>query len=502
MLPAISGQSSQATVSQEIAVGASRQFPSIGADIQAKTRKLLYELLNRDKIRLENAEGRRLAEAERELAERRRKMEHNKNWEATRDSRVDNWRKFQTGKTKKKTKKREDALPPGALPFNPVMPLKATGAVATAAATTPATAATTPAVTTTEHHNRIPECGFKEQRLRLLDSPAFLVSIKTRTAATVLSPPSRQNLYSSNLEQTTSHDERATLLDSLSVHPISVLSAAHSSSVKGTKSTTPDSSTSLALHVLGDAAFNRWGSDSVSSLDSLQTLPSHSSSAASDASSISSSSGRSNDSIHLIGTVLAAPSSHPIFKRILRWSYSFLLLYRRDSGSPCDVIALSNSKTIRIMTDAGSGIILYLIQEGRGIGLRDKLMAYNLIDLGYDTLSANVALGHLPDARSYTIASAMLADLGISRIRLLTNNPHKMDELVSDGVIITERIPMVPTSWQRRHAFADYDASHGGGGVDVELDDRDEYLMTKVKRMGHILDIPLSLSGSNSGDTM
>ncbi|KAH6598777.1 hypothetical protein BASA61_002804 [Batrachochytrium salamandrivorans] len=136
------------------------------------------------------------------------------------------------------------------------------------------------------------------------------------------------------------------------------------------------------------------------------------------------------------------------------------------------------------------------------LGLRDKLMAYNLIDLGYDTLSANVALGHLPDARSYTIASAMLADLGISRIRLLTNNPHKMDELVSDGVIITERIPMVPTSWQRRHALADYDASHGGGGVDVELDDRDEYLMTKVKRMGHILDIPLSLSGSNSGDTM
>ncbi|KAH6576262.1 hypothetical protein BASA50_001411 [Batrachochytrium salamandrivorans] len=132
------------------------QFPSIGADIQAKTRKLLYELLNRDKIRLENAEGRRLAEAERELAERRRKMEHNKNWEATRDSRVDNWRKFQTGKTKKKTKKREDALPPGALPFNPVMPLKATGAVATAAATTPATAATTPAVTTTEHHVHAP----------------------------------------------------------------------------------------------------------------------------------------------------------------------------------------------------------------------------------------------------------------------------------------------------------------------------------------------------------
>ncbi|EGF80293.1 hypothetical protein BATDEDRAFT_25219 [Batrachochytrium dendrobatidis JAM81] len=97
--------------------GILEQFPQIGTEIQTQTRKLLYELLNRDKIRMENAEGRRLAEAERELSERRRKMEHNKNWEATRDSRVDSWRKFQTGKTKKK-KKKDDDLPPGAIPYN------------------------------------------------------------------------------------------------------------------------------------------------------------------------------------------------------------------------------------------------------------------------------------------------------------------------------------------------------------------------------------------------
>eukprot|EP00842_Homolaphlyctis_polyrhiza_P002766 jgi/Hompol1/3490/HPOL_003259-RA len=108
-------------------------------------------------------------------------------------------------------------------------------------------------------------------------------------------------------------------------------------------------------------------------------------------------------------------------------------------------------EAIRIMSREGNGVILYLIQEGRGIGLRDKLMAYNLIDLGHDTLSANIALGHLPDERTYTIASAMLADLGITSIRMLTNNPNKMQELVQDGIQIVERIPMMPSSWKTRH---------------------------------------------------
>eukprot|EP00842_Homolaphlyctis_polyrhiza_P002764 jgi/Hompol1/3489/HPOL_003258-RA len=90
------------------------RYPSIVAEIQATVRQMLFDVLNRDRIRLKNEKERKLAEAERELAERRRKMDHNKLWEETRESRVDNWRKFSSGKTSKK-KKKEDELP-GALP--------------------------------------------------------------------------------------------------------------------------------------------------------------------------------------------------------------------------------------------------------------------------------------------------------------------------------------------------------------------------------------------------
>ncbi|KAL2914033.1 GTP cyclohydrolase II [Polyrhizophydium stewartii] len=159
-------------------------------------------------------------------------------------------------------------------------------------------------------------------------------------------------------------------------------------------------------------------------------------------------------------------------------------------------------EAMRIMAERGRGVILYLIQEGRGIGLRDKLMAYNLIDMGHDTLSANLALGHRADERSYTVASAMLADLGISSIRLLTNNPNKMNEMAADGVQIAERIPMMPTSWQRRQPGARQGGGKGGDDEQSaashhahahghgEIQDRDEYLVTKIQKMGHILDIP------------
>ncbi|KAI8923762.1 GTP cyclohydrolase II-domain-containing protein [Entophlyctis helioformis] len=165
-------------------------------------------------------------------------------------------------------------------------------------------------------------------------------------------------------------------------------------------------------------------------------------------------------------------------------------------------------EAMRIMTAAGRGVVLYLIQEGRGIGLRDKLMAYNLIDMGHDTLSANIALGHPPDARTYTIASAILADLGIDRVRLLTNNPSKVHAIQQDGVAITERIAMMPTSWKLRHSvvgserlsvtkggheLTSREGAGAGGDAGHDIQDRDEYLVTKIQKMGHILDIPDSI---------
>ena len=78
-------------------------------------------------------------------------------------------------------------------------------------------------------------------------------------------------------------------------------------------------------------------------------------------------------------------------------------------------------------------IVLYLHQEGRGIGLMEKLKAYNLQDEGLDTVDANLAHGHQADARSYEVAAGMLQDLGVDRIRLMTNNPAKVSELANAG---------------------------------------------------------------------
>ncbi|CAD6890215.1 unnamed protein product [Tilletia controversa] len=105
------------------------------------------------------------------------------------------------------------------------------------------------------------------------------------------------------------------------------------------------------------------------------------------------------------------------------------------------------------------GIVVYLRQEGRGIGLLDKLMAYNLQDMGHDTVSANILLGHSADARTYDIAAAMLRDLGVgvstkagdgSGVRLLTNNPEKVEGMEREGVRVVERVPMVPRMWRTR----------------------------------------------------
>ena len=91
---------------------------------------------------------------------------------------------------------------------------------------------------------------------------------------------------------------------------------------------------------------------------------------------------------------------------------------------------------------AGCGMVIYLPQEGRGIGLRDKLRAYNLQDQGYDTVEANLKLGHQADEREYSIAAQILRECGVQSVRLLTNNMHKVEGLRDLGIHVTERLPL------------------------------------------------------------
>jgi GTP cyclohydrolase II len=130
-------------------------------------------------------------------------------------------------------------------------------------------------------------------------------------------------------------------------------------------------------------------------------------------------------------------------------------------------------QAMRQIAAEGRGILIYLRQEGRGIGILDKLRAYNLQDMGYDTVEANLMLGHKADERDYTVAALILQDLDVRSVRLLTNNPLKIESLQASGVEITGRVPL------QSHITAENAA----------------YMTAKVQRMRHLLRLDPSLGG-------
>lgn len=133
----------------------------------------------------------------------------------------------------------------------------------------------------------------------------------------------------------------------------------------------------------------------------------------------------------------------------------------------CDCGAQLESALQKIAAE-GRGAVLYLRQEGRGIGLGNKIRAYALQDGGADTVEANHQLGFPDDAREYSLAVEMLCELGLCHIRLMTNNPRKLDALTADGVTIVERVPI--ESGRNPH--------------------NEKYLDAKAAKLGHLLGLP------------
>lgn len=160
------------------------------------------------------------------------------------------------------------------------------------------------------------------------------------------------------------------------------------------------------------------------------------------------------------GELAALAGGAPILARVHSECWTGEVLHSRkcDCREQLDV-------ALRAVTQAGRGVVVYLRQEGRGIGLGNKIRAYALQEAGADTVEANERLGFEDDARSYEVAGAILADLGVVRVELMTNNPRKIAGLRACGVDVTARRPLV---------------------VDTNEHSAD-YLAVKAKKLGHEL---------------
>ncbi|HVY98374.1 MAG TPA: GTP cyclohydrolase II [Dongiaceae bacterium] len=160
----------------------------------------------------------------------------------------------------------------------------------------------------------------------------------------------------------------------------------------------------------------------------------------------------------VLGSV-GGPTEAPVFVRI----HSECITGDLFGSKRCDCGA-QLEEAVRIISARKRGILIYLRQEGRGIGLVRKLRAYNLQDEGLDTVEANLALGHLPDERSFAAAAEILSILDVEKIELFTNNPAKVSELAAAGTNIVSVIHSSP-------AVTPYNRA---------------YIKTKIDKLGHV----------------
>ena len=169
---------------------------------------------------------------------------------------------------------------------------------------------------------------------------------------------------------------------------------------------------------------------------------------------------------HVAFTLGAIVDGEPVLVR----AHSECLTGDVFGSSRCDC-GEQLADSLRFLQEQGRGVLLYLRQEGRGIGLANKISAYALQEQGLDTVEANHALGLPEDVRDYQAAAEMLLDLGVRRVRLLTNNPAKIEGLERYGVEVVERVPsrISPNPWNLG------------------------YLRTKREKMGHLYPKPAAL---------